>query len=85
MPAASLIAALIALDAAAEGREQAEDMPRCWRLDAGRLSETPAFLPVFAAAGLRRPPRVNPPAKIKPLKRPSRKKPLMMPKRAWRI
>ena len=76
MPAASLIAAaaaaLIASAAGgwtldAEAEELAEDMPRCWRLDAGRLSETPAFLSVFAAAGLRRPPRVNPPAKIKPL------------------
>ena len=33
--------------------ELAEDMPRCWRLEAGRLSETPAFLPAAAAAGLR--------------------------------
>ena len=69
-PAASLIAAAAAALIALEAEELAEDMPRCWRLEAGRLSETPAFLPAAAAAGLCRPPRVNPPAKIKPLKRP---------------
>ena len=48
----------------------AASVAACDRLCCWRLSETPAFLPVFAAAGLRPSPRSIPPAELKPLKAP---------------